>query len=43
MRRLIRAQGGPLNTWAVLGLGLLDRRLLAHVQAQRARMPLASR
>jgi glycosyltransferase involved in cell wall biosynthesis len=37
MSRLIRAQRGPLNTWAVLGLGLLDRRLLAHAQAQRSR------
>lgn len=35
--RLIRARGGPLSTWAVLGLGLLDRRILAHAQAQRIR------
>jgi hypothetical protein len=37
MGRLIRRQRPPLNTWAVLGLGLLDRRLLAHVQAHRPR------
>jgi hypothetical protein len=43
MSRLMRAQGGPLETWAVLGLGLLDRRLLAHAQAQRARKPFTSR
>ena len=35
--RVIRTRRGLLSASAVLGLGLIDRRLLAHAQAQRGR------
>lgn len=34
--RLMRSGDRSLAAWAVLGLGLIDRRVLAHVQARRA-------
>jgi hypothetical protein len=39
IRRLIRARGGSLSAWAVLGLGLLGRRILAHAQQIRKEAP----
>jgi hypothetical protein len=37
MTELVRAREGGTNTWAVLGLGLLGRGVLAHVLAYRMR------